>query len=148
MLGHAGVVTAVVSGGRSLADRQTTVPWGDRPLIPRDAGEPWPGRLPAPFPGTVFPTPHPVHVFGPDGASVAVDERGAMSATPLRFSAAASGREPREISAWAGPWPIAERWWDAAAARRAYRFQVVDDRGVAWLLVLEGESWSAEARYD
>ncbi|HMH59073.1 MAG TPA: DNA polymerase Y family protein, partial [Galbitalea sp.] len=29
MLGHEGVLTAVVSGGRTLADRQKTVPWGD-----------------------------------------------------------------------------------------------------------------------
>jgi protein ImuB len=30
----------------------------------------------------------------------------------------------------------------------AHRFQVVDDELTAWLLVCEGDSWSAEARYD
>ncbi|MCU1598095.1 MAG: polymerase family protein [Glaciihabitans sp.] len=148
MLGHEGVLTAVVSGGRTLADRQTTVPWGDRPLLPRKASEPWPGQLPKPLPSTVFPTPHPVHVFGPDGEAVEVSDRGILSAVLARFSPAASGRDVREITAWAGPWPVAERWWDADAARRAQRFQVVDDRGIAWLLVLQGVTWSAEARYD
>ncbi|NEM90119.1 DNA polymerase Y family protein [Galbitalea soli] len=148
MLGHAGVVTAVVSGGRTLADRQVTVPWGDRPLLTRNPQQPWPGQLPRPAPGTVFPTPHPVHVLASDGSAVEVDSRGTLSAAPARFSPAASGRGLREITAWAGPWPVAERWWDADTARRSDRFQVVDASGVAWLLVLEAGHWSAEARYD
>ncbi|HEY2644122.1 MAG TPA: DNA polymerase Y family protein [Galbitalea sp.] len=151
MLGHDGVQTAVVSGGRTLADRQKTVPWGDRPLLARSPSEPWPGQLPKPLPATVFATPHPVHVFGPNGEDVVVDERGVFSSIPARFSPA-SGKNQRQITAWAGPWPVSERWWDATAARTASRFQVVDDRGVAWLLVLtsdsSGASWSAEARYD
>jgi protein ImuB len=153
MLGHAGVLTPVVSGGRTLADRQTTVPWGDRALLVRQPSQPWPGQLPQPAPATVFPTPHPVHVFGPKGEAVEVSERGVLSAPPAQFSPVASGRNLRRITAWAGPWPVSERWWDADAARRANRFQVVDADGVAWLLVLEsigaaGAEWSAEARYD
>jgi len=148
MLGHDGVLTAMVSGGRTLADRQSTIPWGDRPAMPRNPREPWPGRLPEPFPATVFPTPHPVHVFGAGGESVTVNDRGMLSVPPERFSPAASGRDQRTITAWAGPWSVSERWWDAAQARTAHRFQVVDERGVAWLLVLSGDEWSAEARYD
>jgi protein ImuB len=152
MLGHEGVLTAAIGGGRTLGDRQVLVPWGDRALIPRAATQPWPGQLPDPLPGTVFPNPHPVHVFGPAGESVEVSERGVLSATPARFSPAASGTDLREITAWAGPWPVSERWWDADSAHKAQRFQVVDDRGIAWLLVLSGtapaSSWSAEARYD
>ena len=151
MLGHEGVLTAVVSGGRTLADRQQTVPWGDRPLLPRSNQLPWPGQLPLPLPATIFPAPHPVFVVGEDGTDVAVDERGRFSSAPARFSPA-TGKDTRQITAWAGPWPIAQRWWDADAALSASRFQIVDDRGVAWLLVLTrsatGSSWAAEARYD
>jgi protein ImuB len=151
MLGHEGVLTAVISGGRTLADRQQTVPWGDRPLLPRSNLLPWPGQLPLPLPATIFPAPHPVFVFGEDGTDVAVDERGRFSSAPARFSPA-TGKDQRQITAWAGPWPIAERWWDVDAALSASRFQIVDDRGVAWLLVLTrratGSSWAAEARYD
>jgi len=151
MLGHEGVLTAVVSGGRTLADRAKTVPWGDRPLLPRSPLLPWPGQLPKPLPATVFTAPHPVFVYGADGSDVVIDERGKFSAAPARFSPA-SGKDLRQITAWAGPWPITERWWDADAALSASRFQVVDDRGVAWLLVLTrratGSSWAVEARYD
>jgi protein ImuB len=43
---------------------------------------------------------------------------------------------------------VRERWWDAALARTVQRFQVVDADGTAWLLVLDGTDWRAEARYD
>ena len=152
MLGHEGVLTVALAGGRTLADRQVTVPWGDRPLLPRSASQPWPGQLPTPLPATVFPVPHPVQVYGPNGEDVVADDRGTFAVAPARFSPVASGKDVRQITAWAGPWPISERWWDSDAALKAHRFQVVDDRGIAWLLVLtsgaNGSSWSAEARYD
>jgi protein ImuB len=151
MLGHEGVLTAVVSGGRTLADRQRTVPWGDRVLLPRSPLQPWPGQLPRPLPATIFAAPYPIFVYGVDGSETEVDERGRFSSAPARFSPA-TGKDVRQITAWAGPWPISERWWDAEAALDVSRFQVVDDRGVAWLLVLTrratGSSWAAEARYD
>jgi protein ImuB len=100
----------------------------------------------------VFATGHPVHVFGADGRSVTVDERGTLSAAPTEFSAgasgAASGAKLRKVTAWAGPWIVDERWWDPTTSRRASRFQVVDDSGIAWLLVLADGNWVAEARYD
>ncbi|HEV7951608.1 MAG TPA: DNA polymerase Y family protein [Glaciihabitans sp.] len=156
MLGHGGVLTAVLGGGRTLADRQTTVPWGDRPLLTRSPQHPWPGQLPPPAPATVFPSPHPVHVLGATGENIVVDDRGELSAAPAQFSSAGSGRELRTITAWAGPWPINERWWDGDTHRMAHRFQVVDSVGMGWLLVLESTSgsanspgsWWAEARYD
>jgi protein ImuB len=146
MLGHEAVLTAVVGGGRTLGDRATLVAWGDRP--PATPERPWPGQLPQPAPATVFPTGHPVHVFGADGRPVTVDDRGALSAAPMEFSAGASGSTLRKVTAWAGPWIVDERWWDPATSRRASRFQVVDDSGIAWLLVLNDGNWVAEARYD
>jgi protein ImuB len=160
MLGHGGVLTAVIGGGRTLADRQTTVPWGDRALLTRAPNQPWPGTLPPPAPSTIFPTPHPVHVLDVAGEPIRVDERGALSSPPARFSPTGNGNAMRQIQAWAGPWPIDERWWDSETARRAHRFQVVDAAGMAWLLVLvsgaaahstqpaPAGSWWAEARYD
>ena len=43
MLGHGAVLTASVGGGRTLADRQQLVAWGDRPVEGRSAEQPWPG---------------------------------------------------------------------------------------------------------
>ena len=146
MLGHGGVLTTAIAGGRTLRDRERQIPWGDRQSDDKSASMPWPGSLPAPAPSTVFEAPLPVSVLAADGSSVDVDERGVLSAAPSRFST--DNRTLLPLSAWAGPWPITERWWDADDARNANRFQVVDETGAAWLLVLEDHRWWAEARYD
>jgi protein ImuB len=86
-----------------------------------------------------------VHVFAAGGDAVTVDERGVLSAAPLEFGA--SGRL-RRVTAWAGPWIVDERWWDAQTRQRASRFQLVDDDGIAWLLAFTDPHWIAEARYD
>jgi protein ImuB len=52
------------------------------------------------------------------------------------------------IAAWAGPWPVAERWWDPARARRQARFQLVTDDGAAWLAVIQDGRWFLLASYD
>jgi protein ImuB len=146
MVGHRGVLTATPSGGRTPAERQTLVPWGDRPLVARDPKKPWPGALPPPAPATVYELPRQIAVNDARGRPVAVDERGELSAPPAGMVSGTGAR--RTVTAWAGPWPIEERWWDAAAARRAHRFQVVDGEGIAWLLALDDEGWWAEGRYD
>ncbi|GAA2023536.1 DNA polymerase Y family protein [Agromyces tropicus] len=146
MLGHEGVVTAAVGGGRMLADRQVLVPWGDR-APERTAGEaPWPGSLPALAPASVFRDRQAVALVDGGGAPVSVDARGAISAAPESFAVAGGRAAP--VRAWAGPWPVVERWWDAERARRVHRFQVVDHDGCAWLLVRDDDGWWAEARYD
>jgi protein ImuB len=51
LLGPEAVLTPLLDGGRSPAERVRLIPWGD----PRAAGpSPWPGRLPAPSPATVL----------------------------------------------------------------------------------------------
>lgn len=146
MLGHEGVLTPVPTGGRTPADRQTLVPWGDRPVVARDRARPWPGALPPPAPATVYELPRQIAVEDARGRPVAVDERGTVSAPPAVIVSPTGAR--RDLTAWAGPWPLEERWWDAAAARRAQRFQVVDAGGEAWLLVLDERGWWAHGRYD
>jgi protein ImuB len=53
-----------------------------------------------------------------------------------------------EITAWAGPWLVDERWWDPPAHQRAALFQVVTADGTARLLSASGEQWSVEGTYD
>jgi protein ImuB len=86
-----------------------------------------------------------VEVTADGGERVGVDGRGRITAPPAVLTE--SGRR-RGIEAWAGPWPVVERGWDAARSRRAHRFQVVDGDHTAWLLVCEDGGWVAEARYD
>jgi protein ImuB len=145
MLGHRGVLTPAVGGGRWLAERQVLVPWGDRVVLAKERGRPWPGSLTAPLPGTVFEPARPVEVRDAAGSPVAIDDRGTLSAPP---AALVDGRRPREIEAWAGPWPVSERGWDAARTRRAHRFQLVDVDQNAWLAVHERGAWALEGRYD
>jgi len=149
MLGHEAVATAVAGGGRMLAERRVLVPWGDAPPAHavQLAGRPWPGRLPDPPPATVFEQPRPMLVLDASGSTVTVDDRGVVSADPVWLCRESEAGRSR-ITSWAGPWPVHQRWWDAARRRRAHRFQVVDERGEAWLVLLEHGSWWAEARYD
>jgi len=146
MLGHQAVVSATVHGGRSPRDRQRLVPWGDKPTGGRPPDRPWPGSLPPPAPATVFGEPQPAVVVGPSGRPVGVTARGAVTDVPTRFAACRTvALTP--VQAWAGPWPVDERWWDSDS-RRAARFQVVGVDGSAWLLTVENGRWWAEARYD
>lgn len=146
MVGHRGVLTAVPAGGRTPSERQALVPWGDRPIVARDPGRPWPGALPPPAPATVYELPRQIAVHDARGRAVAVDDRGELSAPPAVMLSQTGAR--RSLTAWAGPWPLDQRWWDPAAARAASRFQAVDETGLAWLLVLDGEGWWAEGCYD
>lgn len=140
LLGHRGVVTPVVTGGRRLVDRQLFQPWGDRVPLERDPELPWPGSLPPPYPAEVFAPPRPIRVSAADGASPTVDERGVLSAPPAAI-------DERTVLSWAGPWPLRERAWDAASARFAQRFQIVDERQQAWLVLWEHDAWWVEGRY-
>ncbi|WP_454132234.1 DNA polymerase Y family protein [Microbacterium lacticum] len=158
MLGHQGVLTPEIGGGRWLAERQQLVPWGDRlESAARVADRPWPGSLPGPLPTTVFADAPPVAVLDADGDMVAVDGRGEPTAEPVWVTVGAAPGRPgqparpaqrRGVDRWAGPWPVIERGWDAARARRAHRFQIVDTEQVAWLLVCEEGGWTVEGRYD
>lgn len=146
MLGHEGVGTAVATGGRMPADRQQRVAWGDRPVVARDPRRPWPGAVPPPHPATVYEIPRPIAVEDARGKPVAVTERGVLSASPAVLVSPTGAR--RDLTAWAGPWPLEERWWDPESARAAQRFQMVDASGEAWLLVLDAGGWWAHGRYD
>ncbi|HEY7360784.1 MAG TPA: hypothetical protein VH642_08240, partial [Streptosporangiaceae bacterium] len=149
MLGHDAVTRPVLAGGRSPDEQVTLVPYGgghDRMRPPGRAGGPWPGRIPPPSPATVYPAPLPARIADGSGATVAVSGRGVVSAPPARMSA--DGAPWLTVTAWAGPWPVTERWWQPHAARRRARFQLVTEDGAAWLVAVQEGSWLIEARYD
>jgi protein ImuB len=149
MLGRDAVVTAVVAGGRSPAERARLVPWGDdREGLPAPTGEkpPWPGGLPPPAPATVPPRPRAAEVIDAGGSPIGVTGRGRPTAVPARLSV--DGGPWAEVAAWAGPWPLDERWWDPRAHRRRARWQLVTTAGDAHLLSTEDGRWLVEATYD
>ena len=106
---------------------------------------PWPGRLPAPSPTRVPSTPWAAQLHDAAGAMVTVTGRGLASAPPARLII--DGRVS-DVVAWAGPWPVDERWWDPHAHRRRARFQLITDDGLARLVVLEDGRWWVTAIWD
>ncbi|WP_371688715.1 DNA polymerase Y family protein [Micromonospora sp. KC207] len=173
LLGPEAVVTAVLGGGRSPGDQVRLVPWGDerlparpgestgparagglagpaRPGEPawsgRAAPPPWPGRLPPPSPAVVLPAPLAATVHDATGEPVGVSARLQLTAAPARLVVGTA--RPVEIVGWAGPWPVDERWWAPAEARRRARFQVCLADGAALLLAVESGQWLVEAIYD
>ncbi len=145
LAGEQQVLVPAWRGGRQPADAYTWVSAitadlaepGER--LARPAG-PWPGMLPTPTPAVVHPQPQEITVVDVDGAPVRVNGRGLVSAAP-----AVVGGEP--VTAWAGPWPLEERWWDGARTRRAARFQLHTASGRLLLATIERQRWWLVAEY-
>ncbi|EYR61946.1 DNA repair nucleotidyltransferase, partial [Actinotalea ferrariae CF5-4] len=148
LLGAEAVLGAVLQGGRDLHDQVHLVPWGEDLPAARTATAPWPGRLPPPAPATVLTEPPEVDLRAPDGAPVGVSARLELSGEPAALTLEEpEGATVRRVVAWAGPWPVVQRWWAAGADRAAY-LQVLTDDGAGLLLVLRDGAWRLEARYD
>lgn len=164
LLGPDAVLVPEWRGGREPGERVALVPVGAVDLVAREeeraaraggghpappswtGAPPWPGQLPDPAPARVHDPLRPARVVDDRGRPVVVDGRAMLSAPPSRV---AVGEGPAvEVVAWAGPWPLDERWWDAPRRRRRARFQVVVGGGVAHLLVLDGGRWWCAATYD
>lgn len=159
LLGHEGVGTGELTGGRLSADRQRLVPWGTAALSQRGSASgwrlsfrarsgPWPGRLPGANPSAVFAEPKAAALLGRDGAEVDIDDEQLLSVEPARLGI--EGRLlPSPVRGWSAPWPLRERWWaqpDGVPA--VYRVQILLENGDAWLLrYAEPSGWSAEAHY-
>jgi protein ImuB len=151
LLGQEAVQVPVLSGGRGPAERITLTPLGDE-LVPRAAVDrPWPGQLPQPAPAVL--ADDPVELLDSQGNPVRVTARGMFTAEPVRLTGA-RWRYRGELSWWAGPWPVDERWWDpgqgdAGQSRsgRSARAQVlVDD--TALLLCYRQRRWYLEGVYE
>jgi protein ImuB len=138
-------------GPVEVGNREGAVPPAAVPRRPPGAGRavsaaPWPGQVPAPAPAVVHPEPLAAEVVDGTGAEVVVGGRGLASAPPARLRIA--GGRWTVITAWAGPWPVDERWWDPSVHRRLARLQVVTADGAAHLLKRSGGAWWVEATYD
>jgi protein ImuB len=137
------------TGGRLPTERYRWVPAAavdlDEPVGRLDRGVgPWPGGLPAPSPTVVPDAPVSVEMLDERGEVVRVNGRGDVSAPPAMLALPTARHR---VVAWAGPWPIEQRWWAPDRARRLARFQVVTEHGVAHLVGVEQQRWSILATY-
>jgi protein ImuB len=160
LLGQRGAQQPTLSGGRHPCEQVSLVAWGD-PVAPARPGSPgamtiagpvavemppWPGRLPTPSPAIVHPRTIGAEMLDEHGKPVVVSSRLSLGSSPSRVRI--DGHRWSDVIAWAGPWPVDERWWDAGEHHRRARFQVTLADGSAHLLTLEGGSFCVEATYD
>ncbi len=156
ILGTGSVSVPEIRGGRNPAEQVGTVPLTlvdvtdpERRVTAPGVGEiPWPGRIPGPSPTLVRDPGSEVEVIDAGGRPVTVDGRGMVSAPPAAVRVGGEAGRSREITEWAGPWPVDERWWDPSRHRRRARFQAVLDDGSAHLISIERGVWRVEATYD
>lgn len=167
IIGGGGVLVSAVQGGRGVRDRVQLRTWGEQPAPARPVDRPWPGMLPSPSPATVLDVPVEVLLLAADGTVVRWDGRTGLTAAPVRLSRhpslavrqgggrpalpGGSTRPPRriptgEVASWAGPWPVAERWW--SGRQQVIHLQAVLDDGAAVLLAGSADGWLCEAVYD
>lgn len=148
VMGVESVLIAEEQGGRTPGDRALLVPWGQEPRGVRRVDLPWPGRLPDPAPATVLASPKPIELLDAGGRPVSVTERLYVSAPPTWV---VLDEENVAVDAWAGPWPISERWWSEDDARRAYlQVALSDGRAilVASRITHDSGQWALEGAYD
>jgi protein ImuB len=144
-LGVDAVLVGRLRGGRDPSEQAALVPWGSPEAEGLGAGgAPWPGRLPPPSPTRVLGAPQRVERVAAPGRAVVVSGRGLLEAEVDRLSVEGGPWQP--VVAWAGPWPVTERWW--SVRRRRARLQVVMADGTARLLCNERAQWWVEALYD
>ncbi len=155
LLGPESVLSPVLSGGRSPADRITFVSWGDERNPARDPSAPWPGALPAPSPTRLTdPQVADQHIELVDtvGLPVSVTARGVLSSLPALL-------DDRLVIGWAGPWLVDERWWEShvrpeelltAPPQYSARMQILCDPGPAVLASYSAGAvrWRVEGVYD
>lgn len=123
IVGPDAVVMAVEQGGRDPGDRVTWHRWGEPPLSPnRDPAAPWPGKIPAPAPALVPPTPPTLEVEWVDG----FPERVRLSSRWV------------PVLSWAGPWRKMGRWWEGKGP--ADRYQIVTSAGAILCEVSNGRT--------
>ena len=148
LLGQEAVQVPVLSGGRGPAERITLTPLGDEPVPGAAPDRPWPGQLPEPSPA-VLQRSDTVDVLDAQGNPVRVTARGLFNTEPARL--AGSGLRG-ELSWWAGPWPVDERWWDPEQTQvgRTARAQVILDGAPpqALLLCYRQRRWHLEGVYE
>lgn len=147
--GEQQVLVVAGGGGRQPGDAYRLVPAATADLadsstrLPSPVG-PWPGQLPSPSPTAVHDQPLPIEVVDASGAAVRVSGRGALSGPPAQVRI---GGALDAVTAWAGPWPLDERWWDPGRARRMARFQLLTGTGRLLLAAVEHQQWWLTAEY-
>jgi protein ImuB len=148
LLGPDAVTVPEWRGGRDHAFAlvpAASVDWSHRAVHVVESSRmgPWPGRLPAPSPAVRHVAPLPIEVFDDTGRRLVISGRGTLSGQPWQIERPDGQRAA--VHAWAGPWPVEERWWDVRSRRAARLQMVVRERngadGAHLVEVRDGRWW-------
>ncbi|MFV8382470.1 Y-family DNA polymerase [Corynebacterium hindlerae] len=147
MLGTDAVLQPRAVGGRGPAECVELVPYGEE-AAPARADGPWLGAIPSPRPARSVTHPAAtLQLIDATGSDVYVTADAVLNTQPAWL---VRGGRKFPVTAWAGPWPVDERWWEETGRRYA-RLQLVaqyDDAPRALLLLWLAGRWRVEATYD
>lgn len=148
LLGTDAVLQPYEAGGRGPIERVGLAPYGERVSQAKMDGN-WPGALPSPLPARAASHPAArLQLVDAHGAAIRVTADAIVSGEPAWLI---RGKSRGEVTAWAGPWPVDERWWLEAEALRCARMQLVVREGDAlraFLLLWVAGQWRVEASYN
>ncbi len=124
LVGPDAVLQARVQGGRRHSEQVTWFRWGEAPPSPqRSPDAPWPGHVPSPTPALVPPEPQTIEIEWDGGMPMRVRLRSRWET----------------VTAWAGPWHLAGRWWEGEASVK--RYQVVTSAAALLCEVRDGMAY-------
>ncbi|MCM3906670.1 DNA polymerase Y family protein [Trueperella bernardiae] len=151
LLGEDSVVAPEHVGGRHPLEAHQMRLWEQAPSDTLRA-DPWPGRLPEPWPSFVKAAPEKIAVLDARGHDCALTALGTFScahgcAHP-RPAALVAGGAPERLVTAAGPWLQATGWWVPTSEQRKAWMEFADLRGRGYLAYREGGQWWLAGVYE
>lgn len=106
----------------------------------------WPGAVIGKAPMCEYSPPVSARLLDSQNYPIRIHATGLANADPAFIECGALTPGRQEITNFAGPWPLEDRWWDSDKRRRVCRFQITCESG-AYLIVTSGERASLVAAY-
>ncbi|MDO5726574.1 MAG: DNA polymerase Y family protein [Bowdeniella nasicola] len=149
LVGPDRVLQAHLRGGRHPRERVILQPVTAPQRVDPHLKDTWPGQLPGPAPTRLYERPIALRLYCQQGNDIAVPAiETAWIPTPVHYQLATHQTGEREgIQAWAGPWPLVQRWWHRDGSARIY-LQLIPHRGNPMLVASRKHGWVVEGIYD
>lgn len=151
LLGKDAVVVPDFVGGRHPAQAYQLRPWDAASEEHADT-QPWPGKIPQPWPSTVAVEPEEIAVVDERGHVCQVSALGvffcADACTDPRPARYGNGKTYIDIVECAGPWLHEVGWWNPKTQERKAWCEAIDANGHGSLFYRDGEQWWLSGRYE
>ncbi|MCI7306013.1 MAG: hypothetical protein MR522_07115 [Trueperella sp.] len=152
LLGEDAVLTPERVGGRHPLEAHQMRPWEAPPSDSRHRNDPWPGRIPEPWPSLVKENPEKIAVLDARGHDCALTGLGAFyceqGCRDPRPAALVAGGASERLVAAAGPWLQATGWWAPGTQQRKAWMEFADSRPRGYLAYRESGQWWLAGVYE